>query len=54
MFKKGRLKTTLAGLGSIFGGVALLVSGQLTEGVTTIIAGIGLVAAKDAEHDSAK
>lgn len=47
MFKKN-WKTTLAGLGSLITGVASIVTGDLHTGVTAIIAGIGLIAAKDA------
>jgi len=42
-------KTTIAGIASVLSGVALIVTGQLIEGVTAIAAGLGLHAAKDAE-----
>lgn len=40
-------KTTLAGIASILGGVNLLVQGQIAEGIPLIVAGIGLLFAKD-------
>lgn len=47
MFKNW--KTTLAGLGAIISGVALIVKGNIAEGVTGIITGIGLISAKDSD-----
>lgn len=45
MFKNW--KTTLSGLGAIVSGIALIVKGDIAGGVTAVITGIGLVAAKD-------
>jgi hypothetical protein len=45
MFKNW--KTSLAGLGAIITGVASIVTGNVVEGVTAIITGVGLVTAKD-------
>jgi len=42
-------KTTFFGLASVISGVALIMKGQLIEGVTAITAGLGLGVAKD--HD---
>jgi hypothetical protein len=43
-------KTTLFGIGSIFSGVVLIVKGNIPEGVTSIMTGLGLAVAKD--HDN--
>jgi len=43
-------KTTLFGIGSIFSGVILIIKGQIPEGVTAIMAGLGLTAAKDFDN----
>lgn len=40
-------KTTFLGISTIIGGVAMIIKGQVAEGVTAIFAGIGLGAAKD-------
>lgn len=49
MFKADRLKTTLAGLGTIIGGVYTFVTTKdITQSFTALIAGIGLIFAKDA------
>lgn len=45
MFKNW--KTSIAGFGAIITGVATIVSGNIVEGVTAIITGVGLVGAKD-------
>jgi hypothetical protein len=45
MFKSW--KTSLAGLIALLGGVLTIVQGNVTGGVTAIVAGIGLFAAKD-------
>lgn len=45
MFKNW--KTTISGLGAIISGIALIVKGDIAGGVTAVITGIGLVAAKD-------
>lgn len=42
-------KTTLAGLSAIIGGVTLLANGQVVEGLTSIVTGIGLLTAADAK-----
>jgi len=47
MFKNW--KTSIAGLGSIFTGVALIVKGNLTSGVAAVTTGIGLLFAKDSD-----
>ena len=43
-------KTSLFGITGILTGVAMIVKGDLVGGVTTILTGFGLVAAKD--HDA--
>jgi len=43
-------KTSLAGLGAIITGIALIFKGDTTGGVTGIISGIGLIFAKDASN----
>ena len=48
MFKNW--KTTLFGIGSIITGAVMIVKGQFNEGITSIIAGVGLVFSKD--HDA--
>lgn len=48
MFKNW--KTSLSGLAALLGGVALIVKGDIAGGVTGILSGLGLIAAKD--HDS--
>jgi len=48
MFKNW--KTSIAGIGSIFTGIALIVKGDIAGGVTGVITGIGLVFAKDASN----
>jgi len=40
-------KTTFFGLASIFSGVALILKGQMIEGITAITTGLGLGVAKD-------
>ena len=40
-------KTTFFGLASIVSGVALILKGQMIEGVTAITTGLGLGVAKD-------
>jgi len=47
MFKNW--KTSLFGLGAILTGVATIFKGDAVTGVTTILTGLGLVAAKDSE-----
>ena len=42
-------KTTFAGIASVISGISMIVTGQLIEGVTAIVAGLGLHAAKDSE-----
>lgn len=49
MFKSDRLKTTLAGIGTVIGGVYTFVTTKdITQSLTALIAGIGLIFAKDA------
>ena len=48
--KKRNWKTSLFGISAILGGVVSILKGAVTEGVTAILAGIGLGAAKD--HDN--
>lgn len=45
-------KTTLAGIASIITGISLIINGQLTEGVSAIVAGIGLIFATDVKSES--
>lgn len=45
MFKNW--KSSLAGLGTVILGVAKIISGDLSTGITGIIAGVGLLVAKD-------
>jgi hypothetical protein len=45
MFKNW--KTSIAGFGAILTGVATIVKGDIVEGVTAIISGVGLIGAKD-------
>jgi drug/metabolite transporter (DMT)-like permease len=40
-------KTTFFGIATIFSGVALIIKGQLVEGITAITTGLGLGVAKD-------
>jgi drug/metabolite transporter (DMT)-like permease len=47
MKKPRNWKTTFFGIATIFSGVALIIKGQLVEGITAITAGLGLGAAKD-------
>jgi hypothetical protein len=47
MFKNW--KTSLFGFGSILTGIATIFKGDAVAGVTAIITGLGLVAAKDSE-----
>lgn len=47
MFKSW--KTTLAGLGSVLTGTALIIKGDPVAGVSVILTGLGLIQAKD--HD---
>jgi len=46
MFKNW--KTSLFGLGALITGVAQIVHGDIPGGITAILGGLGLVAAKDA------
>ena len=48
MKKKWNWKTTLSGFSAIVGGVTLIiVKGNMMDGVTAIITGVGLIFAKD-------
>lgn len=40
-------KTSLAGLGAILTGAAMIVKGNYVEGIASVSAGIGLLKAKD-------
>lgn len=40
-------KTTLSGILTIAGGIWMISTGKVEEGITTIIAGVGLLIAKD-------
>ena len=40
-------KTTLAGVSGIIAGISLIVNGHVTEGVSSIVVGIGLLFAQD-------
>jgi hypothetical protein len=40
-------KTNLAGLGAFISGVAQILTGNINEGIGTVIAAIGLFSAKD-------
>jgi hypothetical protein len=40
-------KTTIFGIVAILGGVASIMKGSTIEGITAIISGLGLAAAKD-------
>ena len=47
MFKNW--KTSLFGLGAVISGLATVLKGDIPTGVTAIISGLGLFAAKDAD-----
>ena len=47
MKKPKNWKTTFFGIASVISGLALVLKGQLVEGITAITAGLGLGAAKD-------
>ena len=49
MFKNW--KTSLAGLGSIFTGVALFLKGDTTGALAAVTTGFGLLFAKDSESE---
>jgi len=49
MFKNW--KTSLFGLGALITGIATIVSGDVVGGVTAILTGLGLIAAKDSKTD---
>ena len=42
-------KTTFFGLSAVLSGAALIIKGHISEGVTAILAGLGLAVSKD--HD---
>ena len=42
-------KTTFFGLTAVLSGAALIIKGQLAEGITAVLAGLGLSVSKD--HD---
>ena len=43
-------KTSLFGLGAVITGVATIIHGDIPGGITAIISGLGLFAAKDASN----
>ena len=47
MKKPKNWKTTFFGIASVISGVALIMKGQMIEGITAISAGLGLGVAKD-------
>jgi len=47
MFKNW--KSSLFGLGAFITGVATIISGDIVTGVTAILTGLGLIAAKDSD-----
>jgi len=47
MFKKGAIKTTLTGISGLLIGIVTIIKGDITTGVSSIIAGVGLIFAKD-------
>jgi len=47
MFKNW--KTSLFGLGAFITGIATIISGDIVTGVTAILSGLGLIAAKDSD-----
>lgn len=44
-------KTSLFGIGAIITGVATILKGDIIGGITAILGGLGLVAAKDATNN---
>jgi hypothetical protein len=42
-------KTTFFGISAVLSGAALIIQGHLTEGITAVLAGLGLTVSKD--HD---
>lgn len=40
-------KTTLSGIASIITGIVAILNNHVTEGIAAIVAGVGLLAAKD-------
>jgi len=51
MKKPKNWKTTFFGIASVISGLALVLKGQLVEGLTAITAGLGLGAAKDFDNE---
>jgi hypothetical protein len=51
MKKPKNWKTTFFGIASVISGLALVLKGQLVEGITAITAGLGLGAAKDYDNE---
>ena len=51
MKKPKNWKTTFFGIASVISGLALVLKGQLVEGITAITAGLGLGAAKDFDNE---
>lgn len=52
MKRKRNWKTTFFGITTTLGGVALILKGNVTEGVSTVLAGIGLIFAKDSTNEN--
>jgi phage-related protein len=44
-------KTTLFGSGTIITGIALILKGNVNEGIAAIVAGFGLIFAKDGSNN---
>ena len=51
MRKTKNWKTTFFGIASVISGIALIVKGNIVEGVTAITTGLGLGAAKDFDNE---
>lgn len=51
MKKPKNWKTTFFGIASVISGLALVLKGQIVEGITAITAGLGLGAAKDFDNE---
>lgn len=51
MKKPKNWKTTFFGIASVISGVALIMKGQMIEGITAISAGLGLGVAKDHNNE---
>lgn len=49
MFKNW--KTSLSGIAALIGGIALIVRGDISGGVTGILSGLGLISARDYDNN---